>query len=69
MKNADEIAAFLHLVRARLEKGSEAYGEASFERHPPDLLQEILEELADVCGWSCVLATRIYQLQRKVKGI
>jgi hypothetical protein len=69
MNNAEDISRFLHLVRYRMEKGAEAYGDASFERHPPELLEEILEELADVCGWSAVLASRIYALQRKVKDL
>lgn len=66
MKNADDLAKFLHLVRARLEKGSEDYSDKSLERPTQDLLGEIVEELADVAGWAAVLAARIFALQRKV---
>jgi hypothetical protein len=69
MKHTEDLARFLHLVRARLEKGSEVYGDASIERPTQDLLGEIVEELADVAGWAAVLAARIFALQRKAKMI
>lgn len=69
MKNRDDLARFLNLVRARLDKGAEAYGDASIERPTQDLLNEIVEELADVAGWAAVLAARIFALQRKAGNL
>lgn len=69
MKHADDLARFLHLVRARLERAAEDYGDSSIERPTQDLLGEIVEELADVAGWAAVLAARIFALQRKAKDL
>jgi len=69
MKNADDLDKFLNIVKNRLEKGSEDYDEASFDRPTSNLLQEIVEELADVAGWAAVLAARIFELQRKAEKL
>ncbi len=64
-EHSKDVAAFLNLVRARLEKGWEEYGDKSFQRDPKELLNEIKEELADVCGWAGILYARICELERK----
>ena len=62
----DRWPEFAGTVRARLEKGQVEYGDASFKRPPDELLGEIEEELADVCGWAFVLWCRIYKLREKL---
>ncbi|MBN1605500.1 MAG: hypothetical protein JW940_02650 [Polyangiaceae bacterium] len=54
---------FAAAVRDRLEKGREVYGDASFTAAPDALLDEIAEELQDVCAWSYILWTRLERLR------
>jgi hypothetical protein len=62
----DRWPEFAAAVVARLEKGREAYGDGSFNRLPGELLGEIKEELADVCGWSFVLWCRLHDLEARL---
>lgn len=58
----DPLASFPRFasdVRSRLEAGARAYGDKSFSAEPAVLLEEIRQELLDVCGWAFVLATRL----------
>ena len=57
---------FAGTVRARLEKGQAEYGDASFQLPPEELVGEIEEELADVCGWAFVLWCRVRGLEKAV---
>ena len=59
---------FTGAVRARLDKGQAEYGDASFQRPPEELGDEIAEELADVCGWAFVLWCRIRGLEKAVNS-
>jgi hypothetical protein len=56
--------AFAQSVRARLEAGC-AYEATrpAVERPAVDLITEIQEELADVCGWSVALWARLERLR------
>jgi len=65
----DTFPAFMEQVRARMEKGAAAYGDASFSRPPEELSREIAEELLDVCGWSFILWTRIETLRHRTAAI
>ena len=56
-------AAFMAAVEARLELGAAEYGDRSFSRDLVELLAEIKEELADVCGWGAVLFARIERME------
>ena len=51
--------AFAAAVRARIERGREAFGDRSFARPPGELVGEIREEIWDLCAWSYILATRL----------
>ena len=64
----DRWPEFTGAVRARLKKGQAEYGDASFKRPPEELVDEIGEELADVCGWAFVLWCRIRGLEQAVSG-
>ncbi len=68
MKRLARWPEFAEVVRTRLEKGQAEYGGASFQRPPEELVDEIAEELADVCGWAFVLWCRIRGLERAVSG-
>ena len=56
--------AFAARVRERLETGRAAYGDQSFDADPAVLVEEIRQELLDVCGWAFVLATRLDRMER-----
>ena len=55
---------FLTVVRQRLAAGATEYGDASHRRPVGDLLDEIQQELADVCGWSAILWGRLEHLRQ-----
>ena len=63
-----DFEAFMAEVRARCEAGAEAYGDRSFTRPPSELLAEVAEELADVCGWSFVLWRRVAGMIAEARG-
>ena len=50
----DDWLGFAEAVRARLD-----YGDRSFPSYPAALLDEVAEELLDVCGWCYVLWSRL----------
>ena len=52
----------LNLARARLIEGAVEYGDASLASPPSTTLDEIRQELADVCGWACILARKVEAL-------
>lgn len=54
---------FSELVHDRLQAGARAY--ACQSRTLPETLDEIAEELADVCGWSVVAFARIQSLRAR----
>lgn len=55
-------AEFFELLRGRLRKGAETYGDQSFREPLNRTLEEIEQELLDVCGWSYVAWKRIRAL-------
>lgn len=55
--------AFFARVQARLEQGERDYGNKSFTRPAGELLDEIQQELEDVCGWSTILWSRLQRLR------
>ena len=63
---AGSFDAFAAMVAARLEQGRRAYGDRSFERDPAEVAGEIEEELADICGWSFILWTRVRRLKARL---
>ena len=59
---------FMVLVRARMDKGREVYGDRSFCRPPAELAGEVEEELLDVAGWSFILWNRVRALRSIIKA-
>ena len=49
----------------RLRQGQREYGDRSFSRAPAELVDEIRQELLDVCAWSYILAVRLDLLQAR----
>ena len=58
--------SFAEAVRLRLKAGRAAYKDESFRRPPAVLVEEIKEELLDVCAWSFILWVRICRLRAAV---
>lgn len=50
---------FTAMVATRLEAGAREYGDKSFSRSPSALIDEIKQELLDVCGWGFILWDRL----------
>ena len=59
---------FVDRIRARLITGAAIYGNASFTRPAPELVDEIQQELEDVCGWSLLLWIRLERLKQSVEA-
>jgi len=66
MKYPDRFPAFVAKVQDRLHMGAEAYGDRSFERPPAEIVEEIQEELEDVCGWSYCLWLRLEEIKQRL---
>jgi len=49
---------FQRTIKDRLRKGARDYGDRSFGRPPAELLDEIMEEIADIPGWGAILYSR-----------
>ena len=64
---ASELDRFVARLRARLAAGATTYGDASFDRHAIDLVDEIQQELEDVCGWGLILWLRLDRLRGRVE--
>jgi len=69
MKHNKEFSEFTQALYERLGRGEAEYGEASFQRPPAVLVDEISEELLDVCGWSWLLWCRLRELKRKLEQV
>lgn len=55
--------AFTARVRARLERGSQTFGDRNLEAPLPALLAEVEAELEDVSAWSVLLWRRVHRLR------
>lgn len=54
--------SFFAAVKARLEVGEREYG-TSQDRPSPELVDEIMEELEDVAGWSILLWSKLRRIR------
>lgn len=70
MTNLDHhLDRFVQRLRARLEAGAATYGDASFTRPAAELVDEVQQELEDVCGWSLLIWIRLGSLRGAVERI
>ena len=68
MTNLDaHLDRFVTRLRTRLEAGAATYGDRSFTRPAAELVDEIQQELEDVCGWSLLLWIRLARLRGAVE--
>ena len=54
---------FEEVMKERLQRGHEEYGDNSFDLSPIELMGEIREELLDIVGWGFLLWVRLTELQ------
>ena len=64
-----ELKRFVERLRARLAAGAKTYGGGSFTRPAAELVDEIQQELEDVCGWSLILWIRLDALRTRVDSL
>jgi len=64
-----DLDRFVQRLRARLEAGAATYGAASFTRPAAALVDEVQQELEDVCGWSLLIWIRLGRLRGAVERI
>ena len=63
------MGALFSEVRTRLLAGRRAYGDRSFSKDPRELLEEVEQELLDVCGWSYVLYRRVAEMRDALRNV
>lgn len=71
-KSTDALARFSdfsQILLGRLEVGRDTYGDASFFKSDPALVEEISQELLDVCGWSYIMWTKLQNLKASIEGL
>lgn len=57
---------FVEALDKKMQAGYETYGDESFDLLAGDLVEEIQQELLDVCGWSLVLWGRLERMKKIV---
>lgn len=55
-------------VSARLQKGSQTYGDKSFSMEPRELTRELQAEALDLCGWGFILWKRLRDIERAMES-
>lgn len=60
---ASSLNLFVGTLLKRLEQGHQDYGDKSLGLTPGALLDEIEEELVDVCGWAVILFHRLRRMR------
>lgn len=58
---------FAAIVSARLAKGQQEFGDASFSLDPERLLDELQQETADIAGWGFILWSRLQAMREALK--
>jgi len=64
-----DVERFVARLRARLAVGAVEYGNSSFTRPAAELVDEVQQEIEDVCGWSLLLWIRLEQLRGRVERV
>lgn len=58
---------FSDKLRTKLAKGYAYYGDKSFKGSPLNTIDEIEEELIDICGWSIMLYYKLKVLREALE--
>ncbi len=62
------LAEYFNEVEKQLRKGKKKYGGSSFERPLLELLGEIEQEAAGICGWGYPIMVRLWELRVKIEA-
>ena len=62
LRSREAIDGFIGVVNARVAKGAQEYGDASPKRAFADLVDEMMQEAADIAGWACQAWRRVNRL-------
>lgn len=54
---------FVARLRVKMERGALEHGDRSLTRDPEGLLEEIQDELLDVCGWAVFAAGKVEEMR------
>ena len=65
----DQFDRFQQQVRERMEMGRKEYGDRSFDAQGLELVEEIRQELLDVCGWSYILWHKLGRVEQAIKPL
>lgn len=65
----ERLPEFFSEIQTRMLAGRRAYGDKSFSREPRELLEEVQQELLDVCGWSYVLYCRMARMKDALRDV
>ena len=60
---------FTETLTKRLEAGEREYGDASFDSSAISNIDEIEEELLDVCGWAYIMWTKLQTMRPKLEAL
>ena len=66
MKYLEDFDEFVSKLNARMADGFKEYGDKSFDRPLLALINEIEEELLDICGWGMITYSRIQDIKDKI---
>ena len=66
MRYKKHFKKFVELLDKRMKKGYKEYRDKSFNRDDKSLVEEIQEELLDVCGWSVIMFAKLEELKKKL---
>jgi hypothetical protein len=69
MLREGDVDRFVERLRARLQAGARTYGDSSFTRPAGELVDEVMQELEDVAGWSLILWSRVARLRERVERL
>jgi hypothetical protein len=66
---AEDFPIFMEEVLSRAIEGAKTYGDHSYDRPKAELIDEIMQECADVCGWSFILWARLFHMKHKLSEL
>ena len=65
----DQFERFQQQVRERMEMGRKESGDRSFDAQGLALVEEVRQELLDVCGWSYILWHKLGRVAGAIKTL
>lgn len=58
---------FLRLLEERFAKGAEEYGDQSYRKCYGELIDELEQEVVDICGWAFFVFNRLHEMAEKLE--